>query len=82
MHWIWLFVVGLVVGIVAKLLMPGKDPGGFIVTALLGIAGMFVGDWLAGILHFQVHGGLGGFIVGVVGAVILLFLYRLVAKKS
>lgn len=81
MYWIGLFVVGLVVGIVAKMLMPGKDPGGFIITALLGIAGMFVGDWLAGLLGIRIGGELAGFIVGVIGAVILLFLYRLVAKK-
>lgn len=81
MHWIWLFVVGLVVGIVAKMLMPGKDPGGFIVTALLGIAGMFLGDWLAGMLGIRIGGELAGFIVGVVGAIILLFLYRLISKK-
>ncbi|GAB3039156.1 MULTISPECIES: GlsB/YeaQ/YmgE family stress response membrane protein [Oleiagrimonas] len=82
MHWLWLFVVGLVVGIVAKFLMPGRDPGGFIITAILGIAGMFVGDWLAAKLGIMVGGGLGGFIAGVVGAIILLFLYRLVAKKA
>lgn len=81
MHWIWLFVIGLVVGIVAKALMPGRDPGGFIITALLGIAGMFVGDWLAGLLGIRIGGELGGFIAGVIGAVILLFLYRLAVKK-
>ncbi len=81
MHWIWLFVIGLLVGIVAKFLMPGKDPGGFIITALLGIAGMFVGDWLAGVLHIGIGGSLAGFIVGVIGAMILLFLYRLASRK-
>jgi uncharacterized membrane protein YeaQ/YmgE (transglycosylase-associated protein family) len=81
MHWIVLFVVGLIVGIVAKLLMPGNDPGGFIITALLGIAGMFLGDWLAGVLNIPVKGDLGGFIAGVVGAIILLFLYRLASSR-
>ncbi|MDA3914742.1 GlsB/YeaQ/YmgE family stress response membrane protein [Oleiagrimonas sp.] len=81
MHWIVLFVVGLIVGIVAKLLMPGNDPGGFIITALLGIAGMFLGDWLARVLNIPVKGDLGGFIAGVVGAVILLFLYRLASSR-
>lgn len=82
LHWIWVFIVGLVVGLVAKALMPGRDSGGFIITALLGIAGMFIGDWLAGVVGISVFGGIGGFVVGVVGAVILLFLYRLVTKKA
>lgn len=82
MHFIWLLIVGLVVGIVAKMIMPGKDPGGFIITAILGIAGMFVGNWLAGVLGIAVNGGIAGFIVGVIGALILLFLYHLVAKRK
>jgi uncharacterized membrane protein YeaQ/YmgE (transglycosylase-associated protein family) len=81
MHWIWLFVIGLLIGIVAKMLMPGKDPGGFIITALLGIAGMFFGNWLAGIIGVHMGGELAGFIVGVIGALILLYLYRLVTRK-
>ncbi len=81
MYWIGLFVVGLVVGLVAKLLMPGKDPGGFIVTALLGIAGMFLGNWLAGVFGVAIGGALAGFIAGVIGAVILLFAYRVASRK-
>jgi uncharacterized membrane protein YeaQ/YmgE (transglycosylase-associated protein family) len=46
MHWLWVILIGLIVGAVAKLLMPGKDPGGFIITILLGIAGSLVGTWL------------------------------------
>lgn len=80
MHWIWLFVVGLAVGIVAKLLMPGKDPGGFIITALLGIAGMFLGAWLASLLDIRMAGDLGEFVIGVIGAIVLLFVYRLFSK--
>lgn len=82
MHWLWLFLVGLVVGIVAKLIMPGKDPGGFIITALLGIAGMFLGAWIAGMFGIRIGGDLAEFIIGVIGAMILLFIYRLVAKKG
>jgi uncharacterized membrane protein YeaQ/YmgE (transglycosylase-associated protein family) len=64
-------VIGLLIGIVAKLLMPGRDPGGFIVTVLLGIAGSFVGGWLFGVF------GMGsGFIGSVIGAMLLLFAYR------
>lgn len=86
MSWLWLFIVGLLVGIVAKFLMPGKDPGGFIITALLGIAGMFVGGWLSGVVFgTAVPGGQiqpSGFIGGVIGALILLAIYRVLRRKS
>ncbi len=81
MSWLWMFIVGLVVGIVAKFLMPGKDPGGFIITAILGIAGMFLGGWLSHMI-FNSTGPAGeiqpaGFIGGVIGALILLAIYRM-----
>ncbi|HEY0179029.1 MAG TPA: GlsB/YeaQ/YmgE family stress response membrane protein [Dokdonella sp.] len=86
MSWLWMFIIGLIVGIVAKFLMPGRDPGGFIVTAILGIAGMFVGGWLSHVL-FGTTGPGGevepsGFIGGVIGAIILLALYRLLFKRN
>jgi len=76
MHIIWFLIVGLVVGAIAKLLMPGRDPGGFIVTILLGIAGSLVGGFLF-------HGGdtRSGLIGSVVGALILLLLYRLIIGR-
>ncbi|MFN4090210.1 MAG: GlsB/YeaQ/YmgE family stress response membrane protein [Alphaproteobacteria bacterium] len=74
-------VTGLIVGIVAKLLMPGRDPGGIIVTILLGIAGSVVGRWLADIAGIHVGDGWGPFIAGVVGAVFLLAIYRLVVGR-
>jgi uncharacterized membrane protein YeaQ/YmgE (transglycosylase-associated protein family) len=64
-------LIGLFVGVVAKLLMPGRDPGGFIVTILLGIAGSWVGAWLFGLLGWG-----SGFIGSVIGAMLLLFAYR------
>ena len=75
-------LVGLVAGVVAKLLMPGKDPGGFIITTLLGIAGAFVGGWVGSMIGL---GSVDGFNIGtlataIVGALILLFLYRLIRK--
>ena len=74
-------VVGLIVGAIAKLLMPGKDPGGFIVTILLGIAGAFVGSWIGRM--FMGENYAAGWIMSVVGAMILLFLYRMIfGKKS
>ena len=86
MSWLWMFLVGLIVGIVAKFLMPGKDPGGFIVTAILGIAGMFLGGWLASVV-FGTTSPSGqiepsGFIGGVIGAIILLAIYRVIKRKA
>ncbi len=73
-------VVGLIAGVIAKLLMPGNDPGGWIITILLGIAGAVVGGWIMSALGF---GGVTGFniwsiVVAVVGAVILLAIYYLI----
>jgi uncharacterized membrane protein YeaQ/YmgE (transglycosylase-associated protein family) len=73
-------VVGLIVGAIAKLLMPGKDPGGFIVTILLGIAGAFVGSWMGRM--FMGENYAAGWIMSVVGAMILLLLYRLFKRKT
>lgn len=70
---IWTILIGFVIGIVAKFLMPGKDPGGFIITTVLGIAGSFVGAFLARMLNM---GTSVGFIGSVIGAMILLFIYR------
>jgi uncharacterized membrane protein YeaQ/YmgE (transglycosylase-associated protein family) len=75
-------VIGLIVGAVAKLLMPGKDPGGFIITILLGIAGAFVAVYLGRLLGWYQAGQSAGFIMSVLGAVLLLFLYRLVTTKK
>jgi uncharacterized membrane protein YeaQ/YmgE (transglycosylase-associated protein family) len=66
LHWLWIFIIGLVVGIIAKMIMPGKDPGGFIITAIIGIIGSFIGGWIAGMLGFGVGAtaegaGIGGF---------------------
>jgi uncharacterized membrane protein YeaQ/YmgE (transglycosylase-associated protein family) len=71
----WIFF-GLIVGIVAKLLMPGRDPGGFIVTMVLGIAGALLGGFLGRALGFYGANQAAGFLMSVVGAVLLLFLYR------
>ncbi len=73
-------IIGLLAGIVAKLLMPGRDPGGFIVTILLGIAGAFVATYLGQAIGWYQAGQGAGFIGAVVGAVILLIVYRLVRR--
>ena len=73
---------GFVAGAIAKLLMPGKDPGGIIVTILIGIAGALVGGWLGTQLGFGTVTGFntGSFITAIVGSIILLWLYRLIKK--
>ncbi len=74
--------IGLLVGIVAKLLMPGRDPGGFIITTLIGIAGAFIAAFLGKAfgLYNQV-GEVSGFFASVVGAIILLILYRVIVGR-
>jgi uncharacterized membrane protein YeaQ/YmgE (transglycosylase-associated protein family) len=75
-------IIGLIVGAVAKLLMPGKDPGGFIITILLGVAGSFVAGYLGRMLGWYQEGQSAGFIMSVLGAILLLFLYRLAISKK
>jgi uncharacterized membrane protein YeaQ/YmgE (transglycosylase-associated protein family) len=81
MHWLWVILIGLVIGAVAKLLMPGKDPGGFIITMLLGIAGSLVATWLGRVVGLYQEGQSAGFIMSVAGAVLLLALYRMIARR-
>jgi uncharacterized membrane protein YeaQ/YmgE (transglycosylase-associated protein family) len=77
-------VLGLIAGLVAKALVPGRDPGGCIVTILIGIAGALLGGWLSTLLGF---GGLAGgldlrnLVIAVLGAIVLLVLFRLVAGR-
>ena len=77
LRWILHGIFGLVVGIVAKWLMPGKDPGGLLVTALLGMAGAWVGSLIGHALGWYKQGQAAGFIMSVVGALALLFAYRM-----
>ena len=72
---------GLAVGVVGKLLMPGRDPGGFILTILLGIGGALVGGFLGQSLGFYQQGEPAGFIMAVVGSIILLLIYRMLIGK-
>ena len=80
MHLLWTCLIGLFVGAIAKFLMPGRDPGGFIVTILLGIAGSFVASYLGRALGLYAAGATAGFAMSVVGAMLLLWLYRRFAK--
>ncbi len=74
---IWTIIIGLLAGVVAKFLMPGRDPGGFIVTTLLGIVGAVLATYLGQAVGWYRAGEGAGFIGAVVGAVIILFLYRM-----
>lgn len=82
MHIIWALIVGLIVGAIAKLLMPGRDPGGVIITMLLGIAGSFVASVVGRTLGLYRAGDVGpGVIASVVGAILVLAVYRAVVRR-
>ena len=81
MHIIGTIVIGFLAGLVAKLLMPGRDPGGFIITILLGIVGAFVATYLGQALGWYRADEGAGFIGAVVGAIIVLVIYRLIAGR-
>jgi uncharacterized membrane protein YeaQ/YmgE (transglycosylase-associated protein family) len=78
---IWTIIIGLLAGIVAKLLMPGRDPGGFIITTILGIIGAVVATYLGQALGWYRADEGAGFIGAVVGAIIVLVIYRLVVGR-
>ena len=78
---IWTFIVGLVIGIIAKFLMPGRDPGGFIITALIGIAGAMLANLVGTQMGLYGQNELAGLVASVIGAIILLTIYRAVTKN-
>ena len=77
----WIFF-GLIVGVIAKFLMPGRDPGGIIVTMLLGIAGAVVGGMLGRALGFYGPNDVAGYLMSIVGAILLLLLYRTLFRRA
>jgi uncharacterized membrane protein YeaQ/YmgE (transglycosylase-associated protein family) len=79
---LWTVVIGLVAGVVAKLLMPGKDPGGILVTILLGIVGAVVANLLGRLVGWYQPGESAGFIAATLGAILVLFLYRKFRKPT
>ena len=79
---IWTLLIGLVIGAVAKLIMPGKDPGGIIVTSLIGVAGSFIATYAGRALGWYHEGQSAGFIMSVIGAIVLLGIYHLVKPKT
>jgi uncharacterized membrane protein YeaQ/YmgE (transglycosylase-associated protein family) len=81
MHFLVTILMGLIVGVIAKLLMPGRDPGGFIITILLGIAGAVLARWIGRAIGFYGPDDSAGFIASIIGAIILLAIYRLFTKS-
>src|SRR6201996_1688224 len=81
-HLLWEAIIGLIVGALAKFIMPGKDPGGIIVTMLLGIAGALLAGWLGKVIGWYKEGQSAGFIASLIGALILLGIYRLFKGKT
>lgn len=79
---LWTLIIGLIVGIVAKFLMPGRDPGGFIITTLLGIAGAFLAHFIGRSMGWYAEGEPAGFIASVVGAILLLAIYRMIVGRK
>jgi len=82
MHFIWSIIIGLVIGALAKLIMPGRDPGGIIVTILLGIGGSVVAGFIGRAVHWYQPGQPAGFIASIIGAIIILAIYRAVVSRS
>ena len=82
LHLLWTALIGLVVGALAKFIMPGKDPGGIFITMLIGIAGAFLGTWIGrAIGHYQA-GQSAGFLMSLVGALVLLGIYHLIRRSQ
>ena len=81
LHVLWMCLIGLIAGALAKLIMPGKDPGGMIITMLLGIAGSLVAGFLGRALGWYEPGEGAGLIMSVIGAIVLLAIYRMVKRS-
>jgi uncharacterized membrane protein YeaQ/YmgE (transglycosylase-associated protein family) len=79
---LWEIIIGGVIGVVAKLLMPGRDPGGIFVTIIIGIAGSIGATFLGQLIGLYKQGQSAGFIMSVLGAVLILWLYRLIKRRT
>jgi uncharacterized membrane protein YeaQ/YmgE (transglycosylase-associated protein family) len=82
MHWVWIILMGLIVGVLAKLLHPGRDNMGFIMTILLGIAGSLLAGYVGQLIGWYQAGQGAGFIGSLVGAIVILVIYGMVKGKS
>ena len=81
MSFIWMIIVGLVAGLLARAIKPGNDPLGWIMTIVLGIVGAMLGGFVAGLIGINADGGFTGLIFSVIGAIILLFIYEMIMNK-
>ncbi|WP_201580653.1 GlsB/YeaQ/YmgE family stress response membrane protein [Psychrobacter glacincola] len=81
MSFIWMIIVGLVTGLLARAIKPGSDPMGWIMTIVLGIVGALLGGFLASLIGINADGGFTGLIFSVIGAIILLFIYEMIMSK-
>ena len=81
MSFIWMIIVGLVAGLLARAIKPGNDPMGWIMTIVLGIVGAMLGGFVAGLIGIIADGGFTGLIFSVIGAIILLFIYEMIMNK-
>ena len=81
MSFIWMIIVGLVAGLLARAIKPGSDPMGWIMTIVLGIVGALLGGFLAGLIGINADGGFTGLIFSVIGAIIFLFIYEMIMSK-
>jgi uncharacterized membrane protein YeaQ/YmgE (transglycosylase-associated protein family) len=79
---LWEILIGLVVGVIAKLIMPGKDPGGILITIAIGIAGSIGATFLGQLIGWYKQGQSAGFLMSVLGAVLILWIYRLIKSKA
>lgn len=82
MHWLWVIIIGLVVGAIAKMVTPGKDAMGFIITAILGIAGSLLATFVGEHLHLWGETGFVHFLASIGGAVVLLVIYHMGFKRN
>ena len=80
MGWLWIILIGFVVGLIAKFLTPGRDVGGFIVTILVGIGGSLLATWAGQTMGWYAPGQPAGFIAAVVGAIVLLLILRIIRR--
>ena len=81
MSFIWMIIVGLVAGLLARAIKPGNDPMGWIMTIVLGIVGAMLGGFIASLIGIDADGGFTGLIFSVIGAIILLFIYEMIMNK-
>lgn len=79
---LWTLIVGLIIGAIAKFLMPGRDPGGWIITMVLGVAGAFVANFIGSSVGWYNQGEPAGFVASVIGALILLAIYRAIVSRN